>query len=97
MVVRTETPELKAAQKKALIKHLSTHPLDCPVCDADGHCELQDMAYDFGVNDIGVVKQKNIPEDARSIVLDFNMNRCILCGECINVCKEVQMVDALTF
>jgi formate dehydrogenase alpha subunit len=97
MVVRTETPELKAAQKKALIKHLSTHPLDCPVCDADGHCELQDMAYDFGVNDIGVVKQKNIPEDTRSIVLDFNMNRCILCGECINVCKEVQMIDALTF
>ncbi len=97
MVVRTETPELKAAQKKALIKHLSTHPLDCPVCDADGHCELQDMAYDFGVNDIGTVKQKNIPEDTRSIVLDFNMNRCILCGECINVCKEVQMVDALTF
>jgi formate dehydrogenase alpha subunit len=97
MVVRTETPELKAAQKKALIKHLSTHPLDCPVCDADGHCELQDMAYEFGVNDIGIVKQKNIPEDTRSIVLDFNMNRCILCGECINVCKEVQMVDALTF
>jgi len=97
MVVRTETPELKAAQKKALIRHLSTHPLDCPVCDADGHCELQDMAYDFGVNDIGTVKQKNIPEDTRSIVLDFNMNRCILCGECINICKEVQMVDALTF
>ncbi|HLB94972.1 MAG TPA: 2Fe-2S iron-sulfur cluster-binding protein, partial [Nitrospiria bacterium] len=41
MVVQTETPELKAAQKKALIRHLSTHPLDCPVCDADGHCELQ--------------------------------------------------------
>jgi formate dehydrogenase (NADP+) alpha subunit len=97
MVVRTETPELKAAQKKALIRHLSTHPLDCPVCDADGHCELQDMAYEFGVSDIGTVKQKNILEDTRSIVLDFNMNRCILCGECINVCKEVQMVDALTF
>ncbi len=97
MVVTTETPELKEAQKKALIKHLSTHPLDCPVCDADGHCELQDFTFQFGVGDVPNVKQKGIPEDTRSIVLDFNMNRCILCGECINVCKEVQMVDALTF
>lgn len=97
MVVRTETPPLKDAQKKALIKHLSTHPLDCPVCDADGHCELQDFTFEFGIGDVSNVKQRGIPEDTRSIVLDFNMNRCILCGECINICKEVQVVDALTF
>jgi formate dehydrogenase alpha subunit len=97
MIVRTETPSLKEAQKKALIKHLSTHPLDCPVCDADGHCELQDFTFQFGIGDVPNVKQKGIPEDTRSIVLDFNMNRCITCGECINICKEVQLVDALTF
>ena len=97
MVVRTETPPLKDAQKKALIKHLSTHPLDCPVCDADGHCELQDFTFQFGIGEVPNVKQRGIPEDTRSIVLDFNMNRCILCGECINICKEIQMVDALTF
>ncbi|HEY5594171.1 MAG TPA: molybdopterin-dependent oxidoreductase, partial [Nitrospiria bacterium] len=97
MIVRTETPPLKDAQKKALIKHLSTHPLDCPVCDADGHCELQDFTFQFGIGEVPNVKQKGIPEDTRSIVLDFNMNRCITCGECINICKEVQLVDALTF
>jgi formate dehydrogenase alpha subunit len=97
MVVRTETPEMKEAQKKALIKHLSTHPLDCPVCDADGHCELQDFTFQFGIGEVPNVKQKGIPEDTRSTVLDFNMNRCIVCGQCINVCKEVQLVDALTF
>jgi formate dehydrogenase (NADP+) alpha subunit len=97
MVVQTETPELKEAQKKALIKHLSTHPLDCPVCDADGHCELQDFTFQFGIGEVPNVKQKGIPEDTRSPVLDFNMNRCITCGECINICKEVQLVDALTF
>ncbi|MBI3611499.1 MAG: molybdopterin-dependent oxidoreductase [Nitrospirae bacterium] len=97
MIVRTETPPLKEAQKKALIKHLSTHPLDCPVCDADGHCELQDFTFQFGIGEVPNVKQKGIPEDTRSIVLDFNMNRCITCGECINICKEVQLVDALTF
>ena len=42
-------------------------------------------------------KQKFIPEDTRSPVLDFNMNRCIACAECINVCKDVLMIDALQF
>lgn len=97
MVVRTEGSALWDARKKAIEKHLSVHPLDCPVCDADGRCELQDMSYHFGINMLTNVKQKGIPEDTRSPVLDFNMNRCILCGQCINICKEVQMVDALQF
>jgi formate dehydrogenase alpha subunit len=78
-------------------KHLSVHPLDCPVCDADGHCELQDMAFQHGVTNLANAKQKFIPEDTRSLVLDFNMNRCIACAECINVCKDVLMIDALQF
>jgi formate dehydrogenase alpha subunit len=97
MVVRTNTPALFQARKKGVEKHLSTHPLDCPVCDADGRCELQDMSFSFGINEVKNVKQKGIPEDRRSLVLDFNMNRCILCGQCINICKEVQQVDALQF
>ena len=97
MVIRTDTEKMEEARKKAVEKHLKTHPLDCPVCDKDGQCELQDMAYDLGVYDIKKGKRKEIPEDTRSIVLDFNMERCILCGQCINVCKEVQLVDALCF
>ncbi len=97
MVVNTQPPHIRNARKKAVEKHLSTHPLDCPVCDADGFCELQDFAYEFGINSVPNVKQKGLPEDTRSIVLDFNMNRCILCAECINICKEVQLVDALQF
>ncbi|MCG3112796.1 MAG: molybdopterin-dependent oxidoreductase [Candidatus Manganitrophus sp. SB1] len=97
MVVKTNTEKIVDARKKAIEKHLIVHPLDCPVCDADGKCELQDMAYDLGVYDIKKGTRKEIPEDTRSLVLDFNMNRCILCGQCINVCKEVQLVDALCF
>ncbi len=97
MVVRTDTEKMVDARKKAVEKHLTTHPLDCPVCDADGKCELQDMAYDLDVYDIKKAVRKNIPEDTRSVVLDFNMERCILCGQCINVCKEVQLIDALCF
>lgn len=97
MVVRTEGDDLFQARKKAVEKHLSVHPLDCPVCDADGHCELQDMAFQHHVTNLTNAKQKNIPEDTRSPVLDFNMNRCIACGECINVCKDVLMIDALQF
>ncbi len=97
MVIRTEGDDLHQARKKAVEKHLSVHPLDCPVCDADGHCELQDMAFQHGVTNLANAKQKLIPEDTRSPVLDFNMNRCIACGECINICKDVQMIDALQF
>ncbi|NKB81303.1 MAG: molybdopterin-dependent oxidoreductase [Nitrospirales bacterium] len=97
MVVTTESEDLFLARKKAVEKHLSVHPLDCPVCDADGHCELQDMAFEHQVTDLANAKQKNIPEDTRSLVLDFNMNRCIACGECINICKDVQRIDALQF
>ena len=97
MVIRTDGDDLFAARKKAVEKHLSVHPLDCPVCDADGHCELQDMAFQHQVTDLANAKQKNIPEDTRSLVLDFNMNRCIACGECINICKDVQRIDALQF
>ncbi len=97
MVIHTDTEKMEEARKKAVEKHLVTHPLDCPVCDKDGQCELQDMAYDLEVYDIKKGKRKVIPEDTRSIGLDFNMERCILCGQCINVCKEVQLVDALCF
>jgi formate dehydrogenase alpha subunit len=97
MVIRTEGEDLFLARKKGVEKHLSVHPLDCPVCDADGHCELQDMAFEHGVTNLANAKQKNIPEDTRSLVLDFNMNRCIACGECINICKDVLRIDALQF
>ena len=97
MIIRTEGEDLFLARKKAVEKHLSVHPLDCPVCDADGHCELQDMAFHHGVTNLANAKQKFIPEDTRSPVLDFNMNRCIACAECINICKDVLMIDALQF
>lgn len=97
MVIKTNTEKMIDARKKAVEKHLTTHPLDCPVCDADGKCELQDMTYNLGVYDIKKGVRKQIPEDTRSLVLDFNMERCILCGQCINICQEVQLVDRLCF
>src|SRR5947208_2992035 len=97
MVVRCEGEDVLLARTNAVEKHLTSHPLDCPDCDADGHCELQDMACQHGVTNLVNAKPKGLPEDRRSLVLDFNMNRCILCGECINICKDVQMVDALQF
>ncbi len=97
MIVRTNTDKMIEARKKAVEKWLIIHPLDCPVCDADGKCELQDLTYDLGVYDIKKGVKKEVPEDTRSVVLDFNMERCILCGQCINICEEVQQIDALAF
>src|SRR2546427_73554 len=57
----------------------------------------QQVEAKHGVTNLVNAKPKGLPEDRRSLVLDFNMNRCILCGECINICKDVQMVDALQF
>ena len=53
MVIRTDGEDLFLARKKAVEKHLSVHPLDCPVCDADGHCELQDMAFEHQSDQFG--------------------------------------------
>src|SRR5207253_8791455 len=97
MVVRAEGDDLFAARKKAVEKHLSIHPLDCPVCDADGHCELQDMAFQHGVTSLVNPRPKGLPEDRRSRVLDVNMNRCSLSGECIERCMAVQLIGAVQF
>ncbi len=97
MVVTTDNPRCRDGRRNAIEKWLLVHPLDCPDCDADGNCELQELTYALNVFDIKEAKRRRIPEDTRSPVLDFNMERCILCAQCINVCKEVQLVDALGF
>ncbi len=51
MVVRTETPQVAAARKGMLEFLLTNHPLDCPVCDKGGECELQDMTFRYGAGE----------------------------------------------
>jgi len=58
MVVRTETPQVAQARKSTLEFLLTNHPLDCPVCDKGGECELQDMVFRYGAGESRFVERK---------------------------------------
>ena len=89
MVVRTETEQVKQARKYTLEFLLTNHPLDCPVCDKGGECELQDMAFRYGAGESRYTEEKvHTPEKQFSPVVFFDAPRCILCFRCVRVCNE---------
>ncbi|HTU50476.1 MAG TPA: NADH-quinone oxidoreductase subunit NuoG [Acidobacteriaceae bacterium] len=96
MIVSTETDEIKQARKAMLELVLANHPLDCPVCDAGGECELQDMTFKYGAGGSQFVEIKNHREEQQwSPVVFFDRPRCILCYRCVRVCNEGMDVAAL--
>jgi NADH-quinone oxidoreductase subunit G len=96
MIVATDTDEIKQSRKAMLQLVLANHPLDCPVCDAGGECELQDMTFKYGAADSNFVDVKNHREEQQwSPVVYFDRPRCILCYRCVRVCGEGMDVWAL--
>jgi NADH-quinone oxidoreductase subunit G len=96
MVVTTESDEIKQARKSMLELLLGNHPLDCPVCDAGGECELQDMTFSYGAAESRFMEAKNHKEEQQwSPVVYFDRPRCILCYRCVRVCGEGMDVWAL--
>ena len=96
MIVQTETPEIAQARKATLQLLLGNHPLDCPVCDAGGECELQDMTFKYGAADSFYAEPKNHREEQKwSPVVYFDRPRCILCYRCVRMCGEGMDVFAL--
>ncbi len=96
MVVTTESPEIAQSRKSILEILLGNHPLDCPVCDAGGQCELQDMTFKYGASGSSYVESKNHKEEQQwSPVVYFDRPRCILCYRCVRVCGEGMDVWAL--
>src|SRR5580700_4967898 len=92
----TETPEIIQARKATLQLLLGNHPLDCPVCDAGGECELQDMTFKYGAADSFYAEPKNHREEQQwSPVVYFDRPRCILCYRCVRMCGEGMDVWAL--
>ncbi|HEV2647409.1 MAG TPA: molybdopterin-dependent oxidoreductase [Acidobacteriaceae bacterium] len=92
----TETPEIVQARKATLQLLLGNHPLDCPVCDAGGECELQDMTFKYGAADSFYAEPKNHREEQKwSPVVYFDRPRCILCYRCVRMCGEGMDVFAL--
>jgi len=96
MIVTTDSDEIKQARKSMLEMLLGNHPLDCPVCDAGGECELQDMTFSYGAAESKFMEVKNHREEQQwSPVVFFDRPRCILCYRCVRVCGEGMDVWAL--
>jgi NADH-quinone oxidoreductase subunit G len=96
MVVRTDTEQVHQARKAMLEFLLTNHPLDCPVCDKGGECELQDMTFRYGAERSRFVEEKlHTPEVKWSNLVYFDAPRCILCFRCVRVCDEGMDVKAL--
>jgi NADH-quinone oxidoreductase subunit G len=96
MIVTTDSPEVKQARKSMIEMLLGNHPLDCPVCDAGGECELQDMTFSYGAAESKFMEMKNHRDEQQwSPVVYFDRPRCILCYRCVRVCGEGMDVWAL--
>src|SRR5271155_3889366 len=96
MIVRTDTTQVHDARKNMLEFLLSNHPLDCPVCDKGGECELQDMTFRYGLDHSRFNEEKlHYPEEKWSPLVYYDAPRCILCFRCVRVCDEGMDVKAL--
>jgi NADH-quinone oxidoreductase subunit G len=96
MVVTTESEEVEKAQRAMGEFLLANHPLDCPVCDRGGECELQEVIFDWGDVEERFTEKKNAaPEKYLSPVVANDPQRCILCKRCTRVCHEWMGEDVI--
>ena len=97
MHVRTRTEVATAARKGVMEFLLVNHPLDCPVCDEGGECQLQDLAFAFG-HDYSRMDEAKRTFDSEDLgpIVKKEANRCIVCMRCVRYCDEVMGENALT-
>ncbi len=96
MVIHTDSAQVRTARKYTLEFLLTNHPLDCPVCDKGGECELQDMVFRYGAGESRFTETKmHVDEQQWSPVVFYDGPRCILCFRCVRACNEGMGVGAL--
>lgn len=90
MKVFTESPKARAAQKGTMEFLLINHPLDCPICDQGGECELQDLAVGYGSNVSRFTERKRVVKDKDiGPLISTDMTRCIHCTRCVRFGEEI--------
>ena len=96
--VKTQTPELREIRQIAIELLLANHDQQCPTCPKSGSCQLQEVARKVGVR---TVRFKPVhepgPLDETSVSLTRDPNKCVLCGDCVRICEEIQSVGAIDF
>ncbi len=98
MVIRTNTSKLHDYRKMILELLLSSHCRDCTTCDKNGKCRLQMLASRFGLTHVRFKDTRPVmPIDHSSHAIVRDPGKCILCGDCVRMCNEVQHVGAIDF
>jgi NADH-quinone oxidoreductase subunit G len=96
MVIHTNTPAVQKARKGVMEFLLINHPLDCPICDQGGECDLQDQAMAYGFDRSRFHENKRaVPDKELGPLVKTSMNRCIHCTRCIRFATEVAGVEEL--
>lgn len=96
MVIKTGTDKVRKAREGVMEFLLANHPLDCPICDQGGECDLQDQAMQYG-SDRGrfTENKRNVVDKSLGPLVKTVMNRCIHCTRCVRFAKEVAGVEDL--
>ena len=98
MIIYTNTPRLMRYRKLILELLLAAHCIDCTTCIKSGECHLQELAHRMGVHEIRFENVREIqPIDTSSHAIIRDPNKCILCGDCVRMCDNVQNINAIDF
>ncbi len=96
MVIRTNTPKIEKSRKGVMEFLLANHPLDCPVCDQGGECDLQDQSMFYGIDKSRFKENKRAVADKyMGPLIKTQMTRCIHCTRCVRFATEVAGVPEL--
>ena len=98
MVIYTHTERLRKHRKLIIELLLAAHCRDCTTCDKHGNCTLQKLAYEHGVDKVRFANHREeMPVDRSSYAIVRDPNKCILCGNCVRACAELQGIEVLGF
>ena len=98
MKVRTQTQEIRDIRKISIELLLANHDQECPTCPKSGTCKLQDLARRLGIQKVRFKPvHQPAPLDLSSPSLVRDPNKCVLCGDCVRVCDEIQGIGAIDF
>lgn len=98
MIIFTNTARLRKYRKMILELLLANHCRDCTTCSNNGQCKLQDLAMSFNIDRVRYPNTAAEPKlETSSLCIERDQNKCILCGDCVRVCGEVQNVGAIDF
>tara|TARA_B100001057_G_scaffold7463_1_gene6826 strand:- start:1425 stop:3458 length:2034 start_codon:yes stop_codon:yes gene_type:complete len=96
MVIKTNTPLIEKSRKGVMEFLLANHPLDCPVCDQGGECDLQDQSMFYGIDKSRFKENKRaVPDKNMGPLIKTQMTRCIHCTRCIRFATEIAGVPEL--